>query len=407
MSKPLSDSGTKASVLFLSPEAPYPPIGGGPLRSASLVEYLAQSFSVHAIVFREPASPDPALAVPPSRIDRLDVLNLPHHFKHPAVRAVRNSLRLIRARPPLVDRFSGFASAIAARLRGQAYAAAVVEHFWCAPYVEQIRPHSKRVILDLHNIESAWHDSLAGHERFARAFALRRFADAARRLEQEWLSKFDSILVPSDREAERLRKITPGANVVMYPNALPEVAAPQRVERDEIVFSGNLEYPPNITAIRFFRERVWPLLRVRPGLKWRIIGKNPEAIRSTIGDDARIVVTGFVEDAVSALAMAQVAVVPVLSGSGTRFKILEAWAAGTAVVSTALGAEGLEGRDGEHLLLADTPEGFAAAVSRLLDSPSERLRIGCAGRKLYEQSYTWGLAWKKLEAVFGNASLGR
>jgi len=393
-------------VLFLSPESPYPPVGGGPLRSASLIEYLAQSFSVHAIVFREPGSPDPARAVPPGRIDRLDVLNLPHHFKHPAARAVRNSLRLIRARPPLVDRFSGFASAITARLRDQAYAAAVVEHFWCAPYVEQLRPHSKRVILDLHNIESAWHDSLAAHESFARAFALRRFADAARKLEQEWLGKFDSILVPSDQGAERLRKITRDANVVVYPNALPEVATPQRAERDEIVFSGNLEYPPNITAIRFFRERVWPSLRVRPGLKWRIIGKNPEAIRSTVGDDPRIVVTGFVDDAVSALALARVAVVPVLSGSGTRFKILEAWAAGTAVVSTSLGAEGLKGRDGEHLLLADTPEGFAAAVSRLLDSPSERLRIGCAGRKLYEHSYTWPVAWDKLEGVFGNASLG-
>jgi glycosyltransferase involved in cell wall biosynthesis len=407
MNKPFSASGTKASVLFLSPEAPYPTIGGGPLRSASLLEYLAQSFSVHAIVFREPGSPNPSRAIPPGRIDRLDVLNLPHHFKHPAARAIRNSLRLIRARPPLVDRFSGFASAIAGRLRDQAYAAAVVEHFWCAPYVEQLRPHAKRVILDLHNIESAWHDSLAAHESVVRAFALRRFAAAARGLEQQWLRKFDTILVPSDEEAERVCKIVPGANVVVYPNALPEVAAPQRAECDEIVFSGNLEYPPNIAAIRFFHDRVWPSLRGRPGLRWRIIGKNPEAIRRKIGDDPQIVVTGFVDDAVSALAISKVAVVPVLSGSGTRFKILEAWAAGTAVVSTALGAEGLKSRDGEHLLLANTPEDFAAAVSRLLDSPHERARIGCAGRKLYEQSYTWEVAWGKLEGVFGNASLGR
>ncbi len=111
------------------------------------------------------------------------------------------------------------------------------------------------------------------------------------------------------------------------------------------------------------------------------------------------------EDAVASLAEAQVAVVPLLAGSGTRLKILEAWAAGTAVVSTTLGAEGLDARDGEHLLLADQPDGFADAVSGLLASPMDRARIGAAGRRLYEQRYTWPGVWRDLEGVIGNLSI--
>jgi glycosyltransferase involved in cell wall biosynthesis len=90
--------------------------------------------------------------------------------------------------------------------------------------------------------------------------------------------------------------------------------------------------------------------------------------------------------------------VPLLAGSGTRIKILEAWAAGRAVVSTTIGAEGLPVRDGEHLLLRDTPESFAAAVSGLLAAPDERLRLGAAGRSLLDRQFTWRRAWEVLAA---------
>jgi glycosyltransferase involved in cell wall biosynthesis len=156
-------------------------------------------------------------------------------------------------------------------------------------------------------------------------------------------------------------------------------------------------------AVRFFHERVWPELRSRwPVLKWKIVGKHPEAIETIVGGDPRIELTGFVEDAVAAIAAAKVAIVPVLAGSGTRVKILEAWAAGTAVVSTTLGAAGLECRNGEHLLLADDPGSFAGAVSELLSSSAARNKIGAAGRKFYEERFTWPAAWRILDGVFGN-----
>jgi len=385
---------------LLSAEAPYPMIGGGAIRTASLLEYLATRFSVHAIIFRQPGSPHPADAIPAGRLDRVDVIDLPFHSKRPLARILRNASRLARNRPPLFDRFSGFERDIAGNIAGQKYELAVVEHFWNAPYVELLRASAKRVVLDLHNVDSAWHHSMAESEHGLPAFGYRRFAQAALQFERQWLPQFDDILATSSNDAALVRGIAPDVRVSVYPNALPYVAPPPRAERQEVIFSGNLEYPPNIRAVEFFNGKVWPALQSRwPGLRWKILGKNPGAIRGLAARDPRIVLTGSVDDAIEVLAQSQVAIVPVLAGSGTRIKILEAWAARTPVVSTTLGAEGLECRDREHLLLADDPESFTTAVSELLTLPDDRARIGAAGRRLYEERYTWQAAWKDLDLV--------
>jgi polysaccharide biosynthesis protein PslH len=104
-----------------------------------------------------------------------------------------------------------------------------------------------------------------------------------------------------------------------------------------------------------------------------------------------------VADAVTELARSRVAVVPLLSGSGTRLKILEAWAAGLPVVSTSLGAEGLPVRDSETVLLADGAANFAAAVTRLLTCTELRHNLGEAGRLLLDKEFTWETAWEKLD----------
>jgi glycosyltransferase involved in cell wall biosynthesis len=130
---------------------------------------------------------------------------------------------------------------------------------------------------------------------------------------------------------------------------------------------------------------------------WRLVGKNAAAVRRFTTGDARIEVAGPVVDAVCELARSRVAVVPLLTGSGTRLKILEAWAAGLPVVSTTIGAEGLPVRDGENALLADGAEAFAGAVTRLLTCKELRRSIGSAGRLLLEKEFTWETAWKKLD----------
>ena len=371
--------------------------GGGPLRSASLLHYLASRYDVDALIFREPHAPDPARQLPPDLVRRVAIIDLPSHRRSRPARGVRNVHRLARRVPPLMDRFSGFAQQVAAALSGQSYAIGVIEHFWCAPYWKQIAPVCARTVLDLHNIESVWHLRCAQVETGPAKFAHRLFAKAAVRLERTWIPRFSEVLTTSLQDAERVRERAPGARITIYPNALPLTPVPPAEREDVVIFSGNLEYRPNISAVRFFRQQVWPRLRERwPGLVWRLIGKNPHAVRRWTSGDERIEVRGPVTDAIAELARAKIAVVPLLSGSGTRLKILEAWAAALPVVSTTLGAEGLPVQDGCHLLLADAPEAFADAISRLLECGDLRQKLGEAGRHLLEESFTWPQAWKNL-----------
>jgi len=381
-------------ALFVSAEAPYPAVGGGAMRSASLLEFLTQRYDVDVTLFNERYSPDPRPSFPAGQARRIEVIELPHHSKSAAARHWRGAWRVARNRPPLIDRFSGFERQIATALGREHYDLAIVEHIWCAPYVKQIRPHARRVLLDAHNIESIWHQRVAKTGGALQSAIFKRFARACRKFERKWMPQFDAVMVPSEDDAEQVA----GARAMVYPNAIPFVARPVRTDEQAIVFTGNLGYQPNIAAVRHFHKAIWPLLRERvPDLVWRIAGKNPQAIAHIVNGDARIHVTGPMGDAIAILAAAKVAVVPLLSGSGTRFKILEAWAAGTPVISTLLGAEGLTYNAGEHLLICEEPREFAEAVAFLLEAPEARAQLGDAGRRLYENRYTWNVAWETLE----------
>jgi glycosyltransferase involved in cell wall biosynthesis len=388
----------RPSAVFLAPEAPYPIAGGGQLRAASLVEYLGLHYDVDVIVFRQPGAPDPAGQFPSRLVRRVTVLDLPPNGRSFAARALRNAGRVARRIPPLVDRFAGFSVQIARALNGARYDLGVIDHSWCAPYLEQLAPVCARTVLDLVDVESVLHGRCAAVEGLATAAAHRVFQRASRELERLWLPRFSLVLATSQADVELARAIAPQARFAVYPNALPPTPLPAAGDEEAIVFSGNMEYHPNVTAVRFFRLEIWPRLREQwPNLVWRLVGKNAAAVRRFTTGDPRIEVTGPVVDAVCELARSRVAVVPLLTGSGTRLKILEAWAAGLPVVSTTIGAEGLPVRDGENALLADGAEAFAGAVTRLLTCIELRRQIGGAGRLLLEKEFTWETAWKKLD----------
>jgi glycosyltransferase involved in cell wall biosynthesis len=377
MTKP----GGCSSALFLSPEAMYPTIGGGATRSASIFEYLAARHAVDVITFHEQA-------IAGAR-DVL-LLELPHHSKTKAARASRNLWRFATGRPPLLDRYSGFDARISEWLSARRYEAAVVEHFWCAPYAAVLRPHAERLVLDLHNIESRLQATAAAASPWPTSTLFRGFAAAYERLEREWLPRYDDVLVASGADARRV----PADRVAVYPNTIPRRDAPDVPREQAIVFTGNLEYDPNAAAVRWFAREVWPSIRrAAPGLEWRLVGRNARAIESYVRGLDGVRIVGEVDDAVLELARARVAVVPLLAGSGTRFKILEAWAAATPVVSTAIGAEGLEAVDGRHLAIANEPAEFARAVLQTLREPGN---LGRNGRDLYLHRYTTEAGWKLL-----------
>jgi polysaccharide biosynthesis protein PslH len=308
---------------------------------------------------------------------------------------------LARGRPPLLDRYSGFAPEIQSWIEKKTYRLAVVEHFWCAPYAGVLRSHTERLAVDLHNIESALQQSMASSEKWPLSTMFRRFGRAYARLERECLPHFDDVLVTSRDDAARVEGLAPGARVIIYPNTVRRVPQPEVDEQDAIAFSGNLEYEPNVSAVEWFGRDIWPGVReAHPSLEWRLIGKNPGAVRL---EAPGMKIVGPVEDAVYALAQAKIAVVPLLSGSGTRFKILEAWAAGRAVISTSLGAEGLGANSGEHLIVADDAAHFAAAINTLLCDPGLRARLGANGRQRYLDYFTTEAGWRALEdAGFGS-----
>jgi polysaccharide biosynthesis protein PslH len=388
----------RAAALLLAPEAPYPLAGGGSLRTASLVEHLGRHYALDLIVFRQPGAADPSSFLPPGLVRRVVQIVLPATRRGQAARAVRNAVRLGRGVPPLVDRFAGFEGQAERAVAGRSYEIGVIEHSWCAPYLEAIASACRRTVLDLHNVESVLHARCALTEGGAVGLAHRIFGEASARFEAAWLPRFGEVLVPSAADASAVEVLAPLARLRVYPNAIPWTPMPPKTEEQVIVFSGNLEYHPNLSAVRFFTREVWPRLRDRwPQLVWRLVGKAPESVEKLVAIDPRIQLSGPVEDAVTELARAQIAVVPLLAGSGTRFKILEAWAAGLPVVSTSIGAEGLPARDGEHLLLADTAAAFADAVSRLLTCKDLRVAVGNSGRLLLEKEFTWVSAWAKLD----------
>ncbi|HWC96066.1 MAG TPA: glycosyltransferase family 4 protein [Candidatus Sulfopaludibacter sp.] len=383
---------------MIAPEAPFPLAGGGALRTASILHHLSKNYAVDLIVFRQPGAPDPLRAVPAGLVRRIVVIDLPANRRSLAAKALRNAVRVARSVPPLVDRFAGFEKEIAAAVNGRRYEVGIIEHSWCAPYVSQICEVCDRTVLNLHNIESVLHERCAQTESAPAALAHRVFREASLNLERRWLPRFSAVLATSSQDCDLVRTIAPSCHVVVYPNAIPLVPPPRRTDENAIVFSGNMEYHPNRTAVRYFRHEIWPVLRDQwPGLVWRLVGKNAPAVRPFTAGDPRIEVSGEVDDAIAELAKAQVAVVPLLAGSGTRLKILEAWAAAIPVVSTTLGAEGLPARDGEHLLLADGASNFAAAVSRLLACKELRETLGMGGRILMEKEFTWEIAGKNLD----------
>ncbi|MEP6716988.1 MAG: glycosyltransferase family 4 protein, partial [Terriglobia bacterium] len=163
--------------------------------------------------------------------------------------------------------------------------------------------------------------------------------------------------------------------------------------------SANFEYHPNLDAVGFLVSEIWPAVKkAHPELRLRLVGRGDAFIRHLIPPGLDIELTGPVDDAFSEIAAARLVIAPLRAGSGTRIKILEAWAARRPVVATPLAAEGLSLEDGEQLILAEAPGAFAEAMNSLLSDPEARRRLGCSGRRLYEAKYTWQAAWRSLDS---------
>jgi glycosyltransferase involved in cell wall biosynthesis len=376
---------------MLAPEPPYPLNGGGAYRMASLVHYFARFAEVDLILFSE--SGKPAL-LPPGLVRSQQVIPLPVHGKGAGERYLRNARRAIRGVPPLIDRVSGFERQFRELVGARRYDLGIVEHFWCAPYIGEMSAVCERTVLDLHNLESVLNQRCAAAGAGLVAAGQRRFASLSRKLEAELLPRYSLVLAASRIDAERAAGIAPEAKLAVYPNALPDREIPLAPEEAAVVFSANFEYHPNIDAVAWLISEIWPRIRrEHPELRLKLVGRGDAFIRHLIPGDANIDTTGAVDDTFPEIARARIVVAPLRAGSGTRIKILEAWAAGRAIVATPLAAEGLAVEDGTNIMLAADAAEFAGSVSKLLKDLNGRQRMGAAGRQTFERRYTWERAW--------------
>jgi glycosyltransferase involved in cell wall biosynthesis len=180
---------------------------------------------------------------------------------------------------------------------------------------------------------------------------------------------------------------------------VPEVA-------NNLVFVGGLTWFPNRDAIGYFCDLVLPLVAAQvPDVTLTVVGKSPDprAVREIAGNE-RVRLTGLVDDVRPLIAQAAAYVVPLRVGGGTRLKILDALSMGKAIISSPVGCEGLEVRHGEHLLVADDPQAFAAEIVRVLRDRTLAQRLGAAGRALVERRYEWTVIAGDLLRVYESAA---
>jgi glycosyltransferase involved in cell wall biosynthesis len=212
------------------------------------------------------------------------------------------------------------------------------------------------------------------------------------------VSDVDRAAFLADESAASIEVVPTGVNTTYF---RPGGAAPIP---GRLVFCGSMDWYPNEDAMLDFVANVWPrLVTAVPGVSLTIVGRRPSPRVLELGREVGITVTGTVDDVRPEVAAAEVYIVPLRVGGGTRLKIFEALAMEKAVVSTTVGAEGLGLVDGEHYVAADSHADLAAAIERLLADAGARARIGARGRALVESEYAWPQVARRFAAVLGAA----
>jgi sugar transferase (PEP-CTERM/EpsH1 system associated) len=258
------------------------------------------------------------------------------------------------------------------------------------------------LVLLAHNVEHViWRRLAQTEPRAWRRILLALEWRKLRRYEAGACARAALTLTVSEVDRDLLAACAPGARLAAIPTGVDTgYYAPNGIHEQpaRIVFTGSMDWYPNEDAVRHFLEAILPLIRRDvPDAAFQVVGRDPSRRLRTAAQRLGVEVTGTVPDVRPYLAAASVCVVPLRIGSGTRLKIFEALAMGKAVVSTAVGAEGLPVVPGVHLLSANDPAEFAAMVVGLLRDPGLRRALGKAGRRLVEERYSWARVAREVE----------
>jgi polysaccharide biosynthesis protein PslH len=294
-------------------------------------------------------------------------------------------------------------------LRARRFDVVNLEFSFLGDYDLRQAPPGERLpvlVVDSHNID---YDLARQYARAGSSICHRLYAGANwRKLRREELGTYrdaDGVYLCSAADEQRLLDQAPGARTAVIPNSA-DVEYYQSRPTDPppdgrtVVFFGLLSYLPNVDGVIHFVRDIWPrITKAHPDARCKIIGgRPPPSLLALAGP--RVELTGFVSDLRPHLAAAAAVVVPLRLGGGTRLKIVEGMAMGKAIVSTTLGAEGIEAIPGRDLLVEDRPAAFADAVNRLLAEPGLAARIGNSARQLAVDRYAWSGAARALESFY-------
>ncbi|MBK9964226.1 MAG: glycosyltransferase [Holophagales bacterium] len=379
-------------ILQLCPKVPWPPDDGGRVAMRVLALSLQKAGADVRVLSMNPAKHrvDPRSLPDEARDLRLEAIDVDTPV---TVGGALSSL--VRGTSYNVDRFRS--KAFERRLRevagGQAPDVVLLESLFMAPYVPALRDATTaRVVLRSVNLEhEIWEGLARGERRIARRLYLRHLARQLRRFEVATMNDVDAIVAVTPEDARTYARL--GATVPLHvaPVGIGAGDYPDRSGQGDpwtLVFLGSLDWRPNLEAAEWFLGSVWPLVkRAVPQARFHVGGSNPpEGLAARLSSDG-VRFLGRVPDARGFLSSGSAMVVPLLSGGGMRVKILEAMALGVPVASTRLGASGIGAEAGTEILLADGPEGLAAACASLLLDRDRSVGIGQAGRRRAHESF--------------------
>lgn len=386
----------RPKLLFLSQVLPFPPDGGVQIRTYNVLRLLARSFEVTALCFYRKGlvGSDEAVGASLAELRKLgEVEAFPIPQEHDRLRLVRDHLRSVltrRAYTVAAYESAAFRARLEELVRTRRFDLVHVDSLDLSAYLPALP--GLPVVCVHHNVES---DLLRRRARAESNPLVRRYlahqAELLEREERRWCGRVALNVAVSEADRLRFAELVPGGRFTVVPNGVDTRAfRPAEGGRHGVVFVGGYGWYPNRDALEHFADDVLPHLRGSlPEVEVTWVGRAPDAVREEYAAKHGVRLTGYVEDIRPFVHRAACYVVPLRVGGGTRLKILDAWAMGKAVVSTSVGCEGLDARDGENILVRDDPAEFAEAVRLVLDDEALRSRLGEGARRTAERVYEW------------------
>ncbi|WNS43583.1 glycosyltransferase family 4 protein [Paenibacillus sp. MMS20-IR301] len=355
-------------LLFISAENPFPQDSGGKLRTGNILNIVLAKYDVDLLTYRGSGTDTAETAIPSLTVHEV---KRTMSYRKAMLRSLytwRNCSYMSHADVDMKEKIRELCG-------GHAYSHVFISHSLLGSCIDIVRSclPGAVIVADAHNYESGLSAQLAGRKKgLARAFYSLN-ALWTRRDELRLMNKVNLLLTTSAQDGLAFKALSfrNSSKVHVIPNFIRmEEYRTNSIPPKEpwIILPGNMNYFPNINAALYFSRDIYPLIKARvPGIKWYIVGRDVHPdVAALAGKDPSIIITGYVDSVAEYIRKAQVVIAPLKEGSGTRLKILEAWALKTPVVSSSKGAEGLLYEHGANIMIADDPAAFAASVTGLL-----------------------------------------